>query len=458
MADVFSPVRQARIWRDLWIALAETERDLGVAVPEEAIAAMRAARDEVDLSRVAELEADLRHDVMAHVHHFGELAPAAKAYIHLGATSCFVTDNAGLIQLRQGLEIVRSRLVAAIAALAGFADRWKELPTLGYTHWQPAQPTTVGKRATLWLHDLLLDLDQVDAVLGELRFRGARGTTGTEDSFLELLGDGGKVDELNDRLATRFGFEGTYDVVGQTYPRKVDHRVLAVLAGIGASTAKFGGDIRLLQSFGEIEEPFGNRQIGSSAMPYKRNPMRSERVCSLARHLCALEIDASWTASVQGLERTLDDSANRRIAISDAFLCADAILQIVSNVGSGLVVHEAVIGARLAKALPFLVVERILLAGVAKGGDRQDLHERLRVHAMEARARLDDGASDNDFFDRVAGDDSVDLTMTELERLADPAALVGRAPEQVDRLLRGRVDALLAGAKPAELGPTELRV
>jgi len=458
MADVFSPVRQARIWRDLWIALAETERDLGVAVPEEAIAAMRAARDEVDLSRVAELEADLRHDVMAHVHHFGELAPAAKAYIHLGATSCFVTDNAGLIQLRQGLEIVRSRLVAAIAALAGFADRWKELPTLGYTHWQPAQPTTVGKRATLWLHDLLLDLDQVDAVLGELRFRGARGTTGTEDSFLELLGDGGKVDELNDRLATRFGFEGTYDVVGQTYPRKVDHRVLAVLAGIGASTAKFGGDIRLLQSFGEIEEPFGNRQIGSSAMPYKRNPMRSERVCSLARHLCALEIDASWTASVQGLERTLDDSANRRIAISDAFLCADAILQIVSNVGSGLVVHEAVIGARLAKALPFLVVERILLAGVAKGGDRQDLHERLRVHAMEARARLDDGASDNDFFDRVAGDDSVDLTMTELERLADPAALVGRAPAQVDRLLRGRVDALLAGAKPAELGPTELRV
>lgn len=455
---MFSPARQARVWRDLWIALAETERDLGVNVPEEAIAAMHAARDQVDLARVAELEAQLRHDVMAHVHHFGELAPPAKAYLHLGATSCFVTDNAGLIQLRQGLEIVRSRLITAIAALAGFADRWKTLPTLGYTHWQPAQPTTVGKRATLWLQDLLLDLEQVDAVLGELRFRGARGTTGTEDSFLELLGDGKKVDELNDRLAARFGFGGTYDVVGQTYPRKVDHRVLAVLAGIGASTAKFGGDIRLLQSFGEIEEPFGSRQVGSSAMPYKRNPMRSERVCGLARHLCCLEIDASWTASVQGLERTLDDSANRRIAISDAFLCTDAILQIVSNVAAGLVVHEAVIGARLAKSLPFLVVERILIAGVAKGGDRQDLHERLRQHAMDARTRLDGGAPDNDFFDRVAGDASVGLTMTELEQLADPSALVGRAPVQVDRLLRGRVDALLADAKPSELGPTELRV
>jgi adenylosuccinate lyase len=458
MADVFSPVRQALTWRDLWIALAETERELGVDVPEQAIAAMREARDSVDLSRVAELEADLRHDVMAHVHHFGEMAPLAKAYIHLGATSCFVTDNAGLIQLREGLEIVRSRLIAAIAALAGFADRWKELPTLGYTHWQPAQPTTVGKRATLWLQDLLLDLEQVDAVRGELRFRGARGTTGTEDSFLELLGDGKKVDQLNERLATRFGFPGTYDVVGQTYPRKVDHRVLGVLAGIGASTARFGGDVRLLQSFGEIEEPFGSRQVGSSAMPYKRNPMRSERICALARHLCSLEIDASWTASVQGLERTLDDSANRRISIPEAFLCADSILQIVSNVASGLVVHEAVIAARLARALPFLVVERILIAGVAKGGDRQELHERLRRHAMDARTGLDEGAPVNDFFERVAGDEAIDLTTSDLEELADPVALVGRAPVQADRLLRERVDGLLAAGRPEDLGPPELRV
>ncbi len=458
MADVFSPVRQALTWRDLWIALAETERELGVDVPEQAIAAMREARDSVDLSRVAELEADLRHDVMAHVHHFGEMAPLAKAYIHLGATSCFVTDNAGLIQLREGLAIVRSRLIAAIAALAGFADRWKELPTLGYTHWQPAQPTTVGKRATLWLQDLLLDLEQVDAVRGELRFRGARGTTGTEDSFLELLGDGKKVDQLNERLATRFGFPGTYDVVGQTYPRKVDHRVLGVLAGIGASTARFGGDVRLLQSFGEIEEPFGSRQVGSSAMPYKRNPMRSERICALARHLCSLEIDASWTASVQGLERTLDDSANRRISIPEAFLCADSILQIVSNVASGLVVHEAVIAARLARALPFLVVERILIAGVAKGGDRQELHERLRRHAMDARTGLDEGAPVNDFFERVAGDEAIDLTTSDLEELADPVALVGRAPVQADRLLRERVDGLLAAGRPEDLGPPELRV
>jgi adenylosuccinate lyase len=363
-----------------------------------------------------------------------------------------------LIQLRQGLEIVRSRLIAAIAVMAGFADRWKGLPTLGYTHLQPAQPTTVGKRATLWLQDLLLDLDQVDAVLGELRFRGARGTTGTEDSFLQLLGEGKKVDELNQRLAARFGFADVYDVVGQTYPRKVDHRVLAVLAGIGASTAKFGGDVRILQSFGEIEEPFGTRQIGSSAMPYKRNPMRSERICALARHLCALEIDTSWTASVQGLERTLDDSANRRIAISDAFLCADAILQIVSNVASGLVVHEAVIAARLARALPFLIVERILIAGVARGGDRQDLHERLRKHAMDARTRLDEGAPDNDFFDRVTADGAIDLTTADLERLADPAALVGRAPSQVDRFLEGRVASVLKNVKPEDLGSADLRV
>jgi len=458
MADVFSPARQARIWRDLWIALAETERDLGVEIPAEAIEALRGARDRVDLSRVAELEAELRHDVMAHVHHFGEVAPSARAYIHLGATSCFVTDNAGLIQLRQALEIVRSRLIGAVAALAGFADRWKHLPTLGYTHWQPAQPTTVGKRAALWLQDLLLDLDQVDLVLGELRFRGARGTTGTEDSFLQLLGDGARVDELNDRLAKRFGFADTYDVVGQTYPRKVDHRVLAVLAGIGASTAKFGGDVRLLQSFGEIEEPFGARQIGSSAMPYKRNPMRSERICALARHLCVVEVDASWTASVQGMERTLDDSANRRIAIADAFLCADAVLQIVNNVASGLVVHEPVIAARLARSLPFLVVERILIAGVAKGGDRQDLHERLRKHAMDARTRLDEGAPDNDFFDRVARDEAIGLSRTELDRLAEPAGLVGRAPEQVDRLLQGRAAEALRTARPGDLGSAELRV
>jgi len=459
MAEVFSPTRQARTWRDLWIALAETERDLGVEIPDAAIAAMRAARDDIDLARVAELEAELRHDVMAHIHHLGERAPQARAYLHLGATSCFVTDNAGLIQLRDGLLIVQARLLASIAALADFADTYRALPTLGYTHWQPAQPTTVGKRASLWLQDLLLDLEQVGSVLGELRFRGARGTTGTEDSFLVLLGGNeAKVDELNDRLAERFGFPGTYDVVGQTYPRKVDHRVLSVLAGIGASTSRFGQDVRLLQSYGEIEEPFGNRQIGSSAMPYKRNPMRSERICSLARHLCILELDAAWTAAVQGFERTLDDSANRRIAIPEAFLSADAILQIVSNVASGLVVHEAVIRARLERALPFLVVERILIAGVEKGGDRQDLHERLRDHALAARARLDEGAPDNDFFHRVEADGTIDLSLAELVDLADPQALVGRAPGQVERFLRDRVEPVLQGHGAEGPDPAELRV
>jgi len=446
MTDVFSPLRQALTWRDLWIALAEVENELGVSIPDEAIAELRAGRDEVDLERIAEIEADLRHDVMAHVHQFGEVAPGARPYIHLGATSAYVADNAGLIQLRDALALTRERLLAAIAALAAFAERWRGLPTLGYTHWQPAQPVTVGKRATLWLQDFVADLEQVRALEAELKFRGARGTTGTEATFLELFdGDGDRVDALNERLAERFGFPGVWDVTGQTYPRKFDHRVLAVLAGIGASTARFGQDVRLLQSFGEIEEPFGRSQIGSSAMPYKRNPMRCERACSLARHLCTLELDAAWTASVQGFERTLDDSANRRIAIPEAFLCTDAILLIVDNVASGLVVHEAVIEARLTRALPFLVTEQVLIAGVRKGGDRQELHERIRVHAMAARERLDSGSDDNDFFRRVADDSAFGLSMDELTDLSRPEDLVGRSAVQVERYLSDRIGPLLEG-------------
>lgn len=457
MADIFSPRRKALIWRDLWIALAEAQRSLGVDIPDAALAAMREKRNQVDLARVAELERELRHDVMAHVHHFGELAPDARPYIHLGATSCFVSDNAGLVQIRDALRLVRRRLRAAMSELADFASTWRGTPTLGYTHWQPAQPTTVGKRASLWLQDLLLDFRAVETLLSELRFRGARGTTGTEASFLELFdGDGSKVDHLNVRLAERFEFESAWPVVGQTYPRKVDHRLLSTLAGIGASVGKFGQDIRLLQSFGELEEPFGRRQVGSSAMPYKRNPMRSERACSLARHLCTLELDAAWTASVQGLERTLDDSAVRRIALSEAFLCADALLTIVRDVASGIVVHEAVIARRLERALPFLVVEEALIAGVRKGGDRQELHERIRLHAMEARERLDAGADDNDFFDRVAGDPEFGLDRRELEALGRPDRLVGRAPEQVERFLDDEIAPVLAGFEPDE--PEELRV
>jgi adenylosuccinate lyase len=456
MADIFSPRRQALTWRDLWIALAEVQQSLGVDIPDEVLAQMRAHRTEIDLDRVGELEKRLRHDVMAHVHHFGEIAPAAKPYIHLGATSCFVADNAGLVQMRDGLRLLRQRLKAAMHELADFARTWKDTPTLGYTHWQPAQPTTVGKRATLWLQDLLIDLHAVERRLADLRFRGARGTTGTEASFLKLLGDGAKVDELNRRLAERFEFAATWPVTGQTYPRKVDHQVLSALAGIGASVGKFGTDVRLLQSFGEIEEPFGRDQVGSSAMPYKRNPMRSERACSLARHLCTLELDAAWTASVQGFERTLDDSAVRRIALSEGFLCADALLTIVRDVASGLVVHEAVIERRLARSLPFLVVEEVLLAGVARGGDRQELHERIRRHAMDARTRLDEGAEDNDFFDRVASDSAFELDRAELEGFGSAPALVGRAPEQVEAFLRDEIEPALAGFEPGE--PEGLRV
>jgi adenylosuccinate lyase len=457
MAAIFAPATQARIWRDLWIALAEEQRALGVDIPDAAVAAMHAAAGQLDLDRVAEIERELRHDVMAHVHHFGELAPEARRYIHLGATSCYVTDNAGMIQHRDALEIVRRRLLGAIADLGNFAAEYADLPTLGYTHLQPAQPTTVGKRACLWLQDLLLDLEQVEAALVELRFRGARGTTGTEATFLELFGgDGDKVDELNRRLAARFGFDGCYDVVGQTYPRKVDHRVLSVLAGVGASTARFGHDIRLLQSFGEIEEPFGAKQIGSSAMPYKRNPMRSERICALSRHLCVLELNTSWTASVQWFERTLDDSANRRITLAEGYLAADAVLILQRNIAGGLVVHPAVVERRLARALPFLVTEEVILAGVKKGGDRQDLHERVRVHALAARERLDDGAPDNDFFDRVAGDATFGITMDELVELAHPPRLVGRCPDQVRSFLGRRVRPLLDAGTPTPA--EELRV
>ncbi|MFQ5690315.1 MAG: adenylosuccinate lyase [Gemmatimonadota bacterium] len=460
MADLFAPRTQALMWRDLWIALADEERALGAPIPEEAVAAMLEARDRVDLERIAEIERETRHDVMAHVHHFGEVAPAARGHIHLGATSAYVADNASLLQHRDGLRIVRRRLLGAIDALAGFARAHAGVPTLGYTHLQPAQPTTVGKRACLWLQDLLLDLEQVEAVLGELRLRGARGTTGTEASFLDLFeGDESRVEELNARLARRLGFAGTYDVVGQTYPRKIDHRCLSVLAGIGASTSRFGQDIRLLQSMGELEEPFGERQVGSSAMPYKRNPMRSERICALARHLCVLETDAAWTASVQGLERTLDDSANRRIALPEAYLCADAVLQLARNVAAGLVVREAVVRARLERELPFLVAERVLVAGVRRGGDRQELHERVRRHALAARERLAEGAADNDFLTRVAADPAFGLDEAELASLARPERLIGRAPRQTERFLTRKVEPRLREAT-AESGdePVELRV
>jgi adenylosuccinate lyase len=385
------------------------------------------------------------------------VAPAARGFLHLGATSAFVGDNASLIQQRDALRLVRRRLLGVVAALARFARTHRAVPTLGYTHFQPAQPTTVGKRACLWIQNFLLDLHQVEACLSELRLRGARGTTGTEASFLELLGTGERVDELNRMLAERFDFPGVYDVVGQVYPRKVDQRTLGVLAGIGASASQLGHDIRLLQGLGELQEPFGTDQVGSSAMPYKRNPMRSERMCALARHLCTLELQAGWTASVQWLERSLDDSAARRIAIPEAYLCADAVLQIADNVAAGLVIFPAVIRSRLQQEMPFLLVEHLLIAGVREGGDRQELHERIRRHAMAARERMQEEAAENDFLERVEADPELPLGGERLRELADPAHLAGRAEEQVERFLEGRVDPVLEAAG-AEAATSTLRV
>jgi adenylosuccinate lyase len=456
MSGVFSPAYKFRTWRRLWLALAEAEQELGLEIPDAALTAMRAQLDNIDLKRAAELEKRLRHDVMAHVHHFGEVAPDAKAVIHLGATSAYVTDNTELLQHRDALALVRQRLVATIAALAGFAREHRALPTLGFTHFQPAQPTTVGKRATLWIQDLLLDLEEIDFRLAGIRFRGVRGTTGTEASFLELFnGDGSKVDELNRRVAAKMGFDRLYSVTGQTYPRKTDYAYLATLAGLSASASKFAHDIRLLQHLKEIEEPFEDEQIGSSAMAYKRNPMRTERITALARHVIALTIDPAFTAATQWLERTLDDSANRRIAIPEAYLATDAVLLLMHNVSAGLVVRAAVIRRRLAEELPFMATETILMQAVRRGGDRQDLHERIRRHSMAAAEGVKERGESNDLVERIAGDPAFGMSRDEIDSMLDPARFTGRAAEQVDIFLNGDVEAVLSGA--ADAAVPELR-
>jgi adenylosuccinate lyase len=444
MSRIFSDGYKFRTWRRLWLALAETERELGLDIPEAALRAMRAHLDDFDLDRAAEHERRLRHDVMAHVHHFGEQAPEARAFIHLGATSAYVTDNTELMQHRDALQLVRQRLLSCIAALAVFARRWRDLPTLGYTHFQTAQPTTVGKRATLWIQDLLLDLEDIDHRLATLRFRGARGTTGTEASFLTLFGgDHSRVVELNRRLAERFGFERLYGVTGQTYPRKTDYALLAALAGIATSTSKFANDLRLLAHLREIEEPFEADQIGSSAMPYKRNPMRAERISALARHVIALSMNPAMTAATQWLERSLDDSANRRIAIPEAYLGIDAVLLIMHNVAAGLVVRPGVIQRRIQGELPFLVTEAVMMRAVQRGGDRQDLHERIRRHAVAAANRMKDEGADNDLTERIAADAAFGLSREEIDETLDPALHTGRAPEQVDAFLSEHVDPVL---------------
>jgi adenylosuccinate lyase len=461
MQSIFSPARRFGAWRRLWLALAESQRELGLDIPERAIEEMRAGLDALDLEKAAEYERRFRHDVMAHVHLFGEVAPGARGVIHLGATSAFVGDNTDLILHREALELVRARVVRTVRELARFAREHRALPTLGYTHFQPAQPTTVGKRATLWIQDLLLDLEEIEFRLERLRFRGVRGTTGTQASFLELFdGDHDKVEELDRLVGERMGFPRTYGVGGQTYPRKVDAAILASLAGVAQSLSKLGNDLRLLAHLREVEEPFEEEQIGSSAMPYKRNPMRAERICALSRHVITLSQDPAHTAATQWLERTLDDSANRRLSIPDAFLTLDGTLVLAENVAAGLVVHPAVVARNLEEHLPFMAMETVLMQAVQRGGDRQALHERIRRHSLAAAKKMKEGEP-GDLPERITGDPAFELSREELEDLMAPRRFVGRAPGQVDRFLEEWVDPVverLGALADERVGAPDVRV
>lgn len=455
MLELWSPQTRHGLWRRLWLALAESERALGIDISEAAVAEMRAHLDDIDFPKVAEYEKRFRHDVMAHVHAFGEVAPLARGVIHLGATSAFVTDNGDLIQMRRGLELLRARVIAVIGTMSTFARQWRAEPTLGYTHLQPAQLTTVGKRATLWLQDLVLDLADLDHRIANLPMRGVKGTTGTQASFLELFrGDHAKVRELDRRVCAAMGFSASIPVSGQTYTRKLDAQLMGVLSGIAASAAKFASDMRMLQAFGEIEEPFEKEQIGSSAMAYKRNPMRAERINALARFVLSIETNANQTHSVQYFERTLDDSANRRLAIPDAFLAVDAILILLENVASGLEVHPARIRARVMEELPFMATEELIVRAVEAGGDRQEAHEVIRRHSIAAaRAMKDDGVA-NDMLTRLAADPAFGVNIDAVRAAADPHRYIGRSPQQVDDFLAEVIAPLLAqhgaGAVPTE--------
>jgi len=447
MLELWSARQRFGLWRRLWLALAEGQRALGLEIPENAIVQMREHLDNIDFDAVAAYERRFRHDVMAHIHAYGDVAPAAKPFIHLGATSAFVTDNADLVLMRRGLHLLRGKATRVLRSLSTFARRWRDEPTLGSTHLQPAQPTTVGKRATLWMQDLVLDVRDLDHRVDTLPCRGVKGTTGTQATFLELFdGDHEKVRELERKVTAAIGFANAIPVSGQTYTRKLDAHVLGVVAGIAASAAKFSADIRILQAFGEIEEPFEESQVGSSAMAYKRNPMRCERIASLARFVMNLEANANETHAAQFLERTLDDSANRRLTIPESFLATDAILVLMENVVTGLEVHPARIRRRLEDELPFMATEQLLMRAVRAGGDRQEAHERIRKHSMEAARALKEGAPHNDLLDRLAKDKEWKVSPRDMRDALDPAAFVGRAPHQVDEFLREVVEPLLTGS------------
>ena len=444
MLELWSPHERHLLWRQLWIALAESEMELGIDIPQSAIAEMRAAANDIDFDAAARYEERFRHDVMAHVHTFADAAPSARRFIHLGATSAFVTDNADLILMRRALTLLRGRAMDVVRALATFADQWKNEPTLGYTHIQPAQLTTVGKRATLWIQDLVLDIRDIQYRIDSLPLRGVKGTTGTQASFLRLFnGDHAKVRELDRLVTSRMGFSSSIPVSGQTYTRKLDAGVLGAVAGLAASAAKFASDMRLLQSFGEMEEPFEKEQIGSSAMAYKRNPMRSERINSLARFVLSLESNANETHSVQYFERTLDDSANRRLVIPEMFLATDAIMLIMRNVASGIEVHPARIARRVADELPFMATEELIVRAVEAGGDRQAAHEVIRKHSVAAATAVKNGASRNDMLDRLAADPDYAVRIDDLQNVLDARNFIGRSSEQVTEFLREIVDPLL---------------
>jgi len=439
MSGIWSAQAKHSWWRKLWVALAESEQELGLEITDAQLTELRAHVDDIDFEAAARYEQQVRHDVMAHVHAYGDQCPRAAGIIHLGATSCYVTDNSELIQIRLALELVRSRLVQVIDRLATFATQYRDLPCLGFTHLQPAQPTTVGKRATLWCHDLVLDLEEVEHRLNSLKFRGVKGTTGTQATFLTLFqGDHEKVLQLDRMVAQKMGFSATYPVTGQTYSRKVDAQILAALSGIGQSAHKAASDLRLLQGWKEIEEPKEDKQIGSSAMAYKRNPMRAERICALARFAMSLAENGDQTAAVQWMERTLDDSANRRLSLPQSFLAIDAVLILYRNIAEGLVVYPRVIARRLAEELPFMATEEILMAGVKAGGDRQQLHEQVRIHSVEAARQVKEFGLPNDLIQRLAADPH--FAEVDLYSALDAHRFIGRSPEQVDEFVRDVVD------------------
>lgn len=454
MLELFSPDTRYQTWRRLWVSLAKAEMKLGLPITGQQVAELEEHITDIDYDCVSKREKEVRHDVMAHVYAYGQAAPSAAGVIHLGATSCYVTDNADMVIYRDALQYIRGELIKVIANLAGFADRYKALPTLGYTHYQPAQLVTVGKRATLWMQDLVSDVSEIDYVLSTLKFLGCRGTTGTEASFVDLFeGDEARIDQMNRMIAADFGFDGCFDVCGQTYPRKVDSRILNCLSSIAQSCYRMAGDIRLLQHDRQVEEPFEKNQIGSSAMAYKRNPMRSERICSLARYLMADAMNAPMTASTQWLERTLDDSANRRISMPEGFLCADAILRLAQNITDGLHVNEKIVEKTVKEYLPFIATENLMMEAVKRGGDRQQLHEIIRRCSMEATARMKEG-EECDLLSRLAAEKDFALTEADMEAILDPAQYIGRCPQQVEAYIK-KISPLISGA---EAGSAEIDV